>query len=222
MKNIFASLGVLAALVGTAICGAMLCMGNASADASALKDKSGPVSAAVSLASSDVYDYVRWDRESLKSMFYDGGTYYLFSTCPVCGGHESTDVTPDSDTMIVAIKSGGVFETPCSYGIMHNVDGESKCMELFCLLHDGEEVVLTEPTCTTAGTSVIRCKDCGDQGDTKSIPETGHDYGAGVSLPVSENFCSETQYTCKDCGSSYYSLGGSARQSHNYTVVERV
>ena len=81
---------------------------------------------------------------------------------------------------------------------------------------------MTEPTCTTAGTSVIRCKDCGDQGETQSIPATGHDYGAGVSLPVSENFCSETQYTCKDCGSAYYSLGGSARQSHNYTVVERV
>src|SRR5699024_6745689 len=117
MKNIFASLGVLAALVGTAICGAMLCMGNASADAAALKDKSGPVSAAVSSASSDVYDYVRWDRESLKSMFYDGGTYYLFSTCPVCGGHESTDVTPDSDTGIVCVKSACAFETPGSYSI---------------------------------------------------------------------------------------------------------
>ena len=42
MKNIFASLGVLAALVGTAICGAMLCMGNASADAAAWKDKPDP------------------------------------------------------------------------------------------------------------------------------------------------------------------------------------
>lgn len=222
MKNIFASLGVLAALVGTAVCGAMLCMGNASADAAALKDEVEPVSEAVSLASSDVYDYVIWNRGSLKSMIYNGGTCYLFSTCPICGGHESTDVTPDSETGIVGVKSAGAFETPCSYAIMHNVDGESKCMELFCLFHDGEEVILTEPTCTTAGMSVIRCKDCGDQGETKSIPATGHNYGAGVSLPVSENFCSETQYTCKDCGSSYYSLGGSARQSHNYTVVERV
>ena len=222
MKNIFASLGVLAALVGTAVFGAMLCMGNASADAATLKDKSGPVSAAVPLASSDVYDYVRWDRESLKSVILNGGTYYCFSTCPVCGGHESTDVTPDSDTGIIGVKSAGAFETSCSYTIMHTVDGETKCMELFCLLHDGEEVVLTEPTCTTAGTSVIRCKDCGDQGETQSIPATGHDYGAGVSLPVSENFCSETQYTCKDCGSAYYSLGGSARQAHNFEVVDRV
>ena len=222
MKNIFASLGVLAALVGTAICGAMLCMGNASADAAALKDKSGPVSAAVSSASSDVYDFVRWDRESLKFISYNGGKVYVLSICPICGGHESTDVTIESDTGITLQPSEGGLSTPCSYGLFHIVDNEFKCMELFCLLHDGEEVVLTEPTCTTAGTSVIRCKDCGDQGETQSIPATGHDYGAGVSLPVSENFCSETQYTCKDCGSAYYSLGGSARQSHNYTVVERV
>ena len=160
MKNIFASLGVLAALVGTAICGAMLCMGNASADAAAWKDKPGPVSAAVSLASSDVYDYVRWDRESLKFISYNGGKVYVLSTCPICGGHESTDITLDSDTGITLQPSEGGLSTPCSYGLFHIVDNEFKCMELFCLLHDGEEVVLTEPTCTTAGTSVIRCKDC--------------------------------------------------------------
>ena len=51
-KKFFASLGVMTALVGTAVFGAMMCMGNASADAVTLKDKSGFVSAAVSLASS--------------------------------------------------------------------------------------------------------------------------------------------------------------------------
>lgn len=91
-KKFFASFGVMTALVGTAVFGAMLCMGNASADAASLKDEVKPASAAVSLASSDVYDYVIWNRGSLKSMIYNGGTYYLFSTCPVCGGHESTEI----------------------------------------------------------------------------------------------------------------------------------
>ena len=70
MKNIFASLGVLAALVGTAVCGAMLCMGNASADAAALKDKSGPASAAVSLEAEPSIPWgdveVHYDASSLR------------------------------------------------------------------------------------------------------------------------------------------------------------
>ena len=118
MKNIFASLGVLAALVGTAICGAMLCMGNASADAAALKDKPGPVSAAVSLASSDVYDYVRWDRESLKFISYNGGKVYVLSTCPICGGHESTEEKIESDNGITRQPSEGGLYTPGSDGVL--------------------------------------------------------------------------------------------------------
>lgn len=290
-KKFFASLGVMTALVGVSVFGAMMCMGNAASfqapnyrddtikpvlmcscgngalektrvepttyrdgyvshycdsclyysktvlpmlgsvedeidrlvSANTLKSESVSASAAVSPASSDVYDYVIWNRGSLKSMIYNGGTYYLFSTCPICGGHESTDVTPDSDTGIVGVKSAGAFETPCSYGIMHNVDGESKCMELFCLLHDGEEVVLTEPTCTTAGTSVIRCKDCGEQGEMMSIPASGgHTFDRGVSVAADDEFCADVKYTCTGCGATYYGEDQirTQRVRHEYELID--
>lgn len=241
-KKFFVSLGVvMTALVGTAVCGAMLCMGNVSADAAVLMDKSDPVSAAVSLEAEPSVPWgdveVHYDASSLRYISTNemGEQVFLYPTCPDCGGYvgypfSSASELEDMGTNFPDFVVCGEFDPDdCCYSYIHmtsdldeGLDGTAtKCFG-YVDIHDGEEVVLTEPTCTTAGTSVIRCKDCGDQGETKSIPATGHDYGAGVSLPVSENFCSETQYTCKDCGSAYYSLGGSARQSHNYTVVERV
>ena len=90
MKNIFASLGVLAALVGTAVCGAMLCMGNASADAAALKDKSGPASAAVSLEAEPSIPWgdveVHYDASSLRYISTNemGEQVFLYGLRGVC------------------------------------------------------------------------------------------------------------------------------------------
>ena len=67
--------------------------------------------------------------------------------------------------------------------------------------HDLKEMVITEPTCGTAGSKEITCSRC-DFKDTKEIPATGnHAYGDWVI--VKEATCTEeglrTQ-TCANCG----------------------
>lgn len=67
--------------------------------------------------------------------------------------------------------------------------------------HDLKEMVITEPTCGTAGSKEVTCSRC-DFKDTKEIPATGnHAYGDWVI--VKEATCTEeglrTQ-TCANCG----------------------
>lgn len=61
-----------------------------------------------------------------------------------------------------------------------------------------------EPTCTEAGQETQTCIRCGRQ-VTKTLPATGHAYGAGTVLSAAAT-CADTgniRYSCGKCGHSY-------------------
>lgn len=111
-----------------------------------------------------------------------------------------------------------------------------------CLHQNKTEVVITPATCTTAGTSMVVCDDCGAVLiSNKVLPALGHAYGAFTSNNnsthsktcsrcsdvVTENcsFTSETvgnttTYTCTVCGYSYQEQTGQTGCNHNFVNNE--
>ena len=210
-KKFFASLGVMTALVGTAVFGAMLCMGNASADAAALKDEVELASAAVPLASSST----DWQNGAVVGgamwKLVTGEYDYQLANCPECGVENGYG----GYTSIIFDSAGG-----CTYSYTHlGVRGQNVHSGTI-QIHDGEEFTVSS-TCTIEGYIGLRCKDCGAEVVMQTIPVIDHDFGEGVSVPATSMFCSDTKYTCTICKS--YSIWGStgttSRTAHTTKVI---
>lgn len=205
-KKFFASLGVLTALVGTAVFGAMMCMGNA---ASSLEDKVQPASAAVSLASSSS----DWQNGAVVGgamwKLVTGNYDYTLANCPECGVEDGYG----DYTSIIFESVGG-----CTYSYTHlGVRGQNMHSGTI-QIHNG--VAYSRPsTCTTAGAEGVRCTDCGAETVITTIPVLPHSYDGGESVLATENFCADTKYTCTECGTFYYALSGTSRTAHETVVL---
>ena len=201
-KKFFASLGVMTALVGTAVFGAMMCMGNASADAVTLKDKSGFVSAAVSLASSST----DWQDGALV-----GGAYWAMPDfCPECGAVNSST---NFHWTYFEDKNG------CTYTYRHAQRSANRCTGTVTV-HNGEEFTVLS-TCFQEGYVGLRCKDCGAQAVLQTLPVLEHEFDIGVSIPATNTYCSDTKYTCTLCNtySIWGNTGTSDRFAHETSVI---
>lgn len=74
-------------------------------------------------------------------------------------------------------------------------------------------------TCTMPGYDAIYCPECGYV-ESEEPAALGHDYGDGVSVAATADYCSDTRYTCTRCAASYYSKSGnSSRTAHDATVT---
>lgn len=94
------------------------------------------------------------------------------------------------------------------------VCGENGCE------HDYEKVETVEPTCSSAGYSIYRCKhNCGSEIQKDFTPATGHEYNTVVTEPT----CSAegyTTYTCKyGCGHTYKS-DITSKVAHTWDIDE--
>ena len=207
-KKFFASLGVMTALVGTAVFGAMMCMGNA---ASSLEDKVQPASAAVSLASTSS----DWQNGAVVGgamwKLVTGNYDYTLANCPECGVEDGYG----DYTSIIFESVGG-----CTYSYTHlGVRGQNMHSGTI-QIHNGE--AFSRPsTCTTAGAEGVRCADCGAETVITTIPALGHSYDSGVSVEASQIYCGDTKYTCAMCGTYYYAKSGTSARTAHETVVQR-
>ena len=211
-KKFFASLGVMTALVGTTVCGAMLCMGNTSADAASLKDEVEPASVAVSLASSAA----DWQNGALVNgamwKLVTGNFDYTLEFCPECGVEDGYG----SYTSIIFDSVGD-----CNYSYTHlGVRGQNVHSGTI-QIHDGEEFTVPS-TCANEGYIGVRCMDCGAEAVLETIPSLSHTYDNGESFSATSMYCADTKYTCTTCKTYYYyaSTGTSARKAHTTELIK--
>ena len=62
---------------------------------------------------------------------------------------------------------------------------------------------VTDPTCTTGGSTVVICGLCGAEVSKTSTDPLGHDYQVQVTREASCDAAGERTYTCSRCGASY-------------------
>ena len=192
----------MTALVGTAVCGAMLCMGNVSVDAAALQDEVESPSAAISLASSST----DWQDGALV-----GGAYWAMPDfCPECGVENNSS---NFNWTYFEDKDG------CTYTYRHAVRSGNYCTGKVTV-HNGEEFTVSS-TCLQEGYVGLRCKDCGAQAVLQTLPVLEHEFDVGVSVPATNSYCSDTKYTCTLCKTYYIwgHTGTSERLAHETNVI---
>lgn len=215
-KKFFASLGVLTALVGTAVFGAMMCMGNASADAATLKDEVEPVSEAVSLASTaswengELYQNAIWVRSSM--------------ICPGCGQSAPRPTGNSSGTFLNFVQQDG-----CDYTYLHFVVGADGSLQtVLCTgrvdMHNGREQLVKAATCKVPSIYTVVCSDCGASALSRTGEKLDHVYDDGVSVEANPFQCSDTVYTCTMCNEAkYYALTGtSTRRAHDAVLLSEI
>ena len=227
-KKFFASLGVMTALVGTTVCGAMLCMGNTSADAASLKDEVGPASAAVTLASSatDWQDgalvdgalwngFIACDLGELHANSSSKDVLH-FKYCPNCGEacSQYEDISTDLYTSVLE-------QNGCNYTFLHHGPRGSVVCSGTIAIHNGEEFTVPS-TCANEGYVGVRCMDCGAEAVLETIPSLPHTYDNGESFSATSMYCADTKYTCTTCKTYYYyaSTGTSARKAHTTELIK--
>jgi endonuclease I/DNA-directed RNA polymerase subunit RPC12/RpoP len=87
--------------------------------------------------------------------------------------------------------------------------------------HTNTTTTTTPATCTTAGSIVVTCNDCGAIVSTTTIPATGHTWNSGVvTTPATETADGVMTYTCTVCGTT--KTEAIPATGVNYTVSFRV
>ncbi len=89
--------------------------------------------------------------------------------------------------------------------------------EVASCAHANTETVTTPATCTTAGESVVICKDCGATLNTTAIPATGHTPATTTTAPTCTTNGMTTEY-CKTCNVTLSTTTLPAT-GHNYVSV---
>lgn len=81
------------------------------------------------------------------------------------------------------------------------------------------QTTTVEATCERDGYVSGYCSSC-KMGKRETIPALGHNWGSGVSVPATDEYCSDTRFACTRCTKCYYSkTGTSARKAHNATLT---
>lgn len=205
-KKFFASLGVMTALVGVSVFGAMMCMGNASADVVALKGEVEPASAAVSLASSDIPD---WENgEPVNGMYwvpFDG------DFCPICEKLIDRDA---GETLYIE-------GNECAFMYTHFGARGLTLHTQMIRIHSGD-LYVDDPTCSAPGRTYLKCDACGVESTLETIPVLPHSFNPGISLAADDEFCEDIKYTCTGCGAEYYGEDQirTQRVRHEYELID--
>ena len=221
-KKFFASLGVMTALVGTAVFGAMLCMGNASADAAALKDEVELASAAVSLKGAvapfaitddlpDIDDDMRLEGDCPKCGQSAGYIVLIDPTCTKsgttnwkcgnCGTFVVTTPAAHNFAKVESVASTSQYCTDRKYTC-------TNCSAYYYALsgttsrtaHHGTIVEKKASTCIEAGYNGYQCNEC-DYTWREELPLAAHTPDAGKITQYAT--CTEAgvkTYSCAVCG----------------------
>ena len=81
------------------------------------------------------------------------------------------------------------------------------------------QTTTVEATCERDGYTSGYCTSC-KMGERETIPALGHNWGNGVSVAATDEYCSDTRFACTRCSKCYYSkTGTSARKAHNATLT---
>ncbi len=94
--------------------------------------------------------------------------------------------------------------------------------------HDFQSVTIHAPTCTRSGMIVDKCSRCGLEGDTVTVPPTGHRAGIPMQVRFTEGSCTqeggyEQVIRCSVCDAelerTFVSVGGGAGHSMGASYV---
>ena len=215
-KNRFFKIaGFLSAVVGMTVSGALLLMGNASAPFNEPDSEVSTYSTIPDWENGEMIDGALWSYEGsicttpapndpnnehesfLNTELYP---YGHLKNCPNCGEEDS--FYPQLTTYHVTLILRPVH--PCQYEYQHQGARGTACSGSV-FIHNGEEYTI-EPTCTTAGETGVRCKDCGETTVFEEIPALEHDW-MDVSAGSTPATCTEKGYQRLEC-SRCMELGG--------------
>jgi DNA-directed RNA polymerase subunit RPC12/RpoP len=145
-----------------------------------------------------------WQLSEIAWGSYDGSTF----TRAAASGTVTTGTLTTTELTFTGIGAGTTS---------YVVDGTKYIIEVEAdHVHSYAKTSETAPTCTTEGSIVYTCSECGDT-YTESVPAAGHSYTSVVTEPT----CTEdgyTTYTCSNCGDSYTGDTTPAT-GHSYTSV---
>ena len=234
-KKFFKIAGLMTAMVGMTVAGALLCMGNAAA--------SGPVETSASEVStySTIPDWENGEMIDGALWSYEGSIcttpasndpnnehedfldtelfpYGHLKSCPNCGG-EDVFAPAISEYLVTQILRP---VHPCQYEYLHQAARGGTTCRGSVFIHNGEEYTI-EPTCTTPGETGVRCKDCGAKAVFSEVPATGHNQ---VVLERVEPTCVRSGKTegigCSNCDMIFTAQEIIPATGHDYSVGESV
>ena len=151
---------------------------------------------------------------------------YTTHTCLGCGdSYKTTYTEPFGHSYTYQDNGNGTHNVGCSVGCGYSEIAQCVFTNGTCVCgatqqqgcaHTNKTTTTKEPTCTTSGSTVVTCNDCGITLSSVTLSPTGHSYKTTVTEPT----CTTqgyTTYTCVNCGYSYKTAYVAAL-GHSYTT----
>ena len=221
-KKFFASLGVMTALVGTTVFGAMLCMGNA-ASFQAPNYRNDAIKPVLMCACGNgALEEMRMEpttyRDGYVSHYCDSCLYYSKTVLPMLGSDEVDGEAEVVSSGIVSLKVdlGGLDDKPTM---------SVQCPECetgMC------SYMSRSATCTLGGYySYGACsrypQSCTFSGESGNTPAKGHNVSGvvGTTVEGTSTYCEDTVRECKNCGLEIYEESGTtSRTRHTDSIID--